>query len=61
MPEQQQPFPLSIGPEHATSFSINVPFYVNGTELEAVIREMQVQIETLQEQVRRLQDRLDSL
>lgn len=58
---QQQPLALSINPEHATSFSINVPFYVNTLEIESVIREMQSQIETLQEQVRALRERVENL
>lgn len=57
MPDQQ-PIPISIDPIHATRFSVNVPFYVNQVDVNVALRRLEDAVGQLQEQVRRLQDRV---
>lgn len=60
MPDQQ-PLPLAINPIHATSFSVNVPFYANQVDVNVVLRQLQEAVEQLRGQVQELQEKVERL
>lgn len=61
MPDQQPPQDLTIGPTHARSFSINVPFLANQVDVNEAIRSLQASVVALQEQIAELQRRVNGL
>lgn len=60
MPDQQ-PVDLTIDPRHATSFSVNVPFYANQVDVNEAIRTLQATVESLRREIDELKDRVSRL
>lgn len=61
MPDQPQPLDLTIGPTHATSFSVDVPFYANQVNVNDAINSLQETVESLRREIVELRGRLDRL